>query len=343
MTPSQSTQVAGTKRKSTDSSDLPTINLDDYDIPDGQPMDSCTVVRGKINRFLQAGEMKIGQFCDAIGVSQNAYRRFMSQNGKFAGAGCDTYQNAWEFFKKREMAGLKIPTKKQKTAANAASSSAATSSGTKDAVTTDISSIHLDGNRMTRNLEVYDTCDEIRKKIASHLRKPGVTAAQFCRDLLAQYHSDKKPPQIQSGQLTKFRGYKGADTGNTSCVFYAAYVFFEKTRLAEGIIVWATTDLCKINMVELRLYKALEFVEDESRNAVVTGARLDANCLRTSATILSSLDTPTIELVSVANSVPRRYRLYFAMLHIVASSLDEVRAFSLMMRARLLLAVKIGF
>lgn len=86
----------------------------------------------------------------------------------------------------------------------------------------------------TDSVEVYDSCDEIRKKIAAHLRKPGVTGAQLCRDLLAQYHSDKKPPQIQSGQLTKFRGYKGADTGNTSCVFYAAYVFFEKMRLAEG-------------------------------------------------------------------------------------------------------------
>lgn len=86
----------------------------------------------------------------------------------------------------------------------------------------------------TDSVKVYDSCDEIRKKIAAHLRKPGVTAAQFCRDLLAQYHGDKKPPQIQSGQLTKFRGYKGADTGNTSCVFYAAYVFFEKMRLAEG-------------------------------------------------------------------------------------------------------------
>lgn len=29
-------------------------------------------------------------------------------------------------------------------------------------------------------------------------------------------------------------GYKGADTGNTSCVFYAAYVFFEKLRVQEG-------------------------------------------------------------------------------------------------------------
>jgi hypothetical protein len=138
----QPAQLAGTKRKSTDSSNLPTIDLDDYEVSDGQPMDSCTVVRGKINRFLEAGGMKIGQFCDAIGVSENACRRFMAQNGKFAGEGSDVYRSAWLFFKKREMAGLKIPTKKQKTAASASSTSAASK---KDAVP-DISSIHLDGN-----------------------------------------------------------------------------------------------------------------------------------------------------------------------------------------------------
>jgi hypothetical protein len=76
----QPTQLAGTKRKSTDAySNLPTIDLDDYDVLDGHPMDSCTVVRGKINRLLEAGEMKIGQFCDAIGVSGNAYRRYLSE------------------------------------------------------------------------------------------------------------------------------------------------------------------------------------------------------------------------------------------------------------------------
>lgn len=143
----QPAQLAGSKRKSTDSSDLPTINLDEYDVPDGEPMDSCNVVRGKINRFLEAGEMKVGQFCDAIGVSGNAYRRFMFQNGKFAGEQSDAYRGAWLFFKKREMAGLKIPTKKQKVAASggdSASSTAAASKKDKDAHP-DISDIHLDG------------------------------------------------------------------------------------------------------------------------------------------------------------------------------------------------------
>jgi hypothetical protein len=154
----QPAQLAGTKRKSTDSSNLPTIDLDDYDVSDGTPMDSCTVVRGKINRFLLAGEMKVGQFCDAIGVSGNGYRRFMAQNGKFAGEGPDVYRSAWLFFKKREMAGLKIPTKKQKTAATASSSTSAASK--KDAVP-DISSIQLDGKSIhlviAGSLEPTDT------------------------------------------------------------------------------------------------------------------------------------------------------------------------------------------
>ena len=145
----QPAQLAGSKRKSTDAP--PTIHLDDFDVSEGQVMDSCTVVRGKIKRFLDSGEMRIGQFCDAIGVSQNAYRRFMAEKGQYGGMGCDTYQSAWEFFRKREMAGLKIPTKKQKTAAaakagaSAASAKSSTMVGKKDAVT-DISSVHLEGN-----------------------------------------------------------------------------------------------------------------------------------------------------------------------------------------------------
>lgn len=145
----QPAQLAGSKRKSTDAP--PTIDLDDFDVPEGQVMDSCTVVRGKIKRFLDSGEMRIGQFCDAIGVSQNAYRRFMAEKGQYGGMGCDTYQSAWEFFRKRELAGLKIPTKKQKTAAaakagaSAAPAKSSTMVGKKDAVT-DISSVHLEGN-----------------------------------------------------------------------------------------------------------------------------------------------------------------------------------------------------
>lgn len=76
-----------------------------------------------------------------------------------------------------------------------------------------------------------DTCDDIRRKINAHLKKPGVTQAQFLRDIAASYK--RAPRKIQSSQLSSFRSRKGACGGNTSSVYYGAYVFFEKMRVAE--------------------------------------------------------------------------------------------------------------
>lgn len=83
-------------------------------------------------------------------------------------------------------------------------------------------------------MPVYDTCDDIRRQITAYLKKPGVTQAQFGRDLLAQFHTDKGPKGISASQMQSFRGKKGPDAGNTSSVFYSAYVFFEKMRIKQG-------------------------------------------------------------------------------------------------------------
>ncbi|KAF2854025.1 hypothetical protein T440DRAFT_465048 [Plenodomus tracheiphilus IPT5] len=81
-------------------------------------------------------------------------------------------------------------------------------------------------------VEVYDTCDEIRRKINAFLKKPGVTAAAFCRAISASHH--KTPKKISSTQLSAFRSKKGPYAGNTSAVFYGSYVYFEKLRIKEG-------------------------------------------------------------------------------------------------------------
>lgn len=131
--------VAGTKRKSSDGAgaEAPPVDLNDIHIPDGLPMESCQVVRGKISRFLEAGEMKVGEFCNAIGVSGNAYRRFMASNGKDKGMFSDVYPQAWAFFKKRELAGIK-PVKKRKSATGASESDKLL----------DLSQVHVDGMYM---------------------------------------------------------------------------------------------------------------------------------------------------------------------------------------------------
>lgn len=99
----------------------------------------------------------------------------------------------------------------------------------------DICSIHLEGEE-TDSVPIFDSCDEIRRKINAHLKKPGVTQAQFLRDILAQLHEGhSRPPKgLQSSQLARFRGMKGALAGASSPIYYGAYVLFEKARLAKG-------------------------------------------------------------------------------------------------------------
>lgn len=225
--------AAGKKRKS-DSNEAEDVDVNDIDC-DGLMMDkNCDQVRRQVRNYLDAGN-KVGEFCKAIGVSNNSLNSFLRQNGPMKGSRSHAYRGAWEFFKKREIAGVKIPNKKQKAAVAAETTtgkSAATSikeAGNSAGI--DISAVHLAGEELD-GVPVYDSCDEVRRRISSHLSKDGVTQAQFCRDMKAQLHlSDTK---MQSNQLTAFRSKKGANQGNTSSVYYAAYVFFEKVRLAQG-------------------------------------------------------------------------------------------------------------
>lgn len=82
-------------------------------------------------------------------------------------------------------------------------------------------------------MPVFDSADELRKKISAHLKTPGLAQAQFRRDLYAQLHAPTCK-SIHSSSLSDFRGKKGPIAGCTSTVFYAAYAYFEKSRLAKG-------------------------------------------------------------------------------------------------------------
>jgi hypothetical protein len=212
-------------------------NLDHIDV-EGMPIDlTCNQVRGRINKLIDGGIMKKGEFCNAIGNSNAAVNTFLKKAGSMDGAGSEVYANAWAWFKQREMAGLKMPDVKKKQAAQAAAATgsaagAALPSAPRASVTCDISAVELDGEE-TDSVDVYDSCDEVRKKISAHLQTPGLTQAQFCRDLYAQLHAPSCK-SIQSKQLNDFRAKRGARDGCTSSVYYAAYVYFEKLRLAQG-------------------------------------------------------------------------------------------------------------
>jgi len=83
----------------------------------------------------------------------------------------------------------------------------------------------------THSVPVYDMCDTVRRKIRAALRRDGVTQAAFLRAIAATYSDGRK---IQNKQLNDFLAKKGPLSGNRSCIYYAAYVFFEKVRIRDG-------------------------------------------------------------------------------------------------------------
>lgn len=90
---------------------------------------------------------------------------------------------------------------------------------------------NLDGEG-TGSVRVYDTCDVIRTKINSHLRKTGLTKVAFAKELSKCQAPGQ--PDINGGGITKFQTKKGSLAGNSNRVFYASYVFFEELRVKEG-------------------------------------------------------------------------------------------------------------
>ncbi|KAF4970560.1 hypothetical protein FZEAL_10012 [Fusarium zealandicum] len=252
------TATAGHKRKAEMSLDEEIAaykqDLDDVVSPDSFESDtipSCGTIRSKINKLIDSGIMTKTDFCKAIGANSNSLNSFLRKKGPFGGSGSSVWHNAYAWFQQRQVMKLKMPDVKKRqleqhkkdAAEAAASSSSSTAQATspasakkaKTAATgaalPDISGIELYGEE-TDKVPVFDTCDEVRHKINAHLKTPGLTQAQFCRDIYAQLHQPKCKG-IQSKQLSDFRGMKGPLAGAKSTVFYAAYVYFEKLRIAQ--------------------------------------------------------------------------------------------------------------
>lgn len=171
---------------------------------------SCDEVRRQINQLIDCGEFTIVSFCRKIGVSRSSFYAFMRQNGAWKGEKGDTFPSALWYLQARERDGIEMPKKKKMHGKRRA----------------DVKEeIELEGES-DDNVPIFNTCDEVRRKINVHMRRPDVTQASFQKTLTAQYHLNPTP--IRASQFKQFRNAGGANVGNTNPVFYAAYVFFEK-------------------------------------------------------------------------------------------------------------------
>lgn len=68
---------------------------------------TCKVLRKHIRRVLEAGIMKKGEFCKAIDCSIASLNTFLKDEGESRKSKVQV--NAWDWFKQRQIAGLKMP------------------------------------------------------------------------------------------------------------------------------------------------------------------------------------------------------------------------------------------
>ncbi|KAF2430003.1 hypothetical protein EJ08DRAFT_257666 [Tothia fuscella] len=185
---------------------------------------SCEEVRRLINKLIDCGEFTIGKFVQEIAVSRTSYNRFMHQNGSWNGEKGDTFPAALQYFQQREKEGIPMPRANRRSKTNPKRSAART-------VPVANTEILLEGEADDK-VPVFDTCDEVRRKITWRMRRAEVTPSAFLKALSAQYHTTSM--RISPNSLAKFRASKGPNVGNANPVFYAAYVFFEKERIKLG-------------------------------------------------------------------------------------------------------------
>ncbi|KAI1090777.1 hypothetical protein F5B19DRAFT_494049 [Rostrohypoxylon terebratum] len=204
-------------------------------------------------KLLDAGIMTKAEFCKAIGCSSvNTLNAFLRQTGPNGGSSSSAYYNAWAWFRQREVANLKMPdVKKRQSQEAGAAGSAARGPASKAAaagVTSlpDISNIVLPGEEVD-DVSVWDTCDEVRKKINAHLRTTGMSQAQFCREIFAQLHQPKIK-SIQSKQLNDFLKGKGPRTGAKSTVFYS-YALRLGSPSLNSARIWRTSGPVWVDLI----------------------------------------------------------------------------------------------
>ncbi|CAK4641070.1 hypothetical protein LEN26_017123 [Aphanomyces euteiches] len=183
---------------------------------------SCQTIRGKINRFLATKEMTQTAFLKEISANSNSFQRFMKLKGPFGGSQNSTYWGALHFFDEREKEAKKAKAsgtnKRKKSSKDDDEESPATKKKKFAERLKEIDAVVL-----PENLKVYDDCDVVRGHIQEFLLTKVMPQTEFAKYL-----------NVSLAALHKYLARKGKREG-VGIVYKAAYYFFEKKRILEGV------------------------------------------------------------------------------------------------------------
>lgn len=221
---------------------LPPAHADEFDEYDEEEEEErvnelmskfdCNAIRRKIQRFLARKTMTQTAMLKQMEVNSNSFRRFMSYKGKYQGSDNCCYSSALLFFdhlEKQERAAKQ----QEKDTAKAATKTAGKTAG-KAAATPKLSRAEqaakaqelfdkVNAVTLDEPVYVFDDCDEVRKKIHELIESKAVTQSALLKEL-----------DVNSNSMRRFLTTKGKREGCSNGVYAAAYVFFERLRIAEG-------------------------------------------------------------------------------------------------------------
>ncbi|KAH9937565.1 uncharacterized protein B0H18DRAFT_971234 [Fomitopsis serialis] len=84
--------------------------------------------------------------------------------------------------------------------------------------------IKLEGEDEDGGVPVYDDCNDIRRKIRALQKTPGFKVTHWLTEI----------GKVNNNSYNRFMKQSGPTGGAENGTYYAAYVYFEKVRIAEG-------------------------------------------------------------------------------------------------------------
>ncbi|KAG8157204.1 hypothetical protein KVR01_012912 [Diaporthe batatas] len=174
-------------------------------------------IKDLIARFRRANISR-AKFSNANSLSGDAVLIFLPRTGADGSDGSDTFKKALEVFDQEQIVEVTIPWGQ-------------TPPWWRSEL--DNLKIHLEGEEDAA-VPVFDSCDEVRTKIADYLGQPTSPKPHYFCKFIHTLLTGTVSKTFDNIQLKAFMAKEGPDAGAGELIYYAAYIFFEKLRIAEG-------------------------------------------------------------------------------------------------------------